>query len=264
MKKLAAILACILAVAAISGCNGKPEETQASSTEPTPAVTDAPVSSDATTTPGETTDTTEEKNSDSYLIYAKLEMVKDKAPHLYGLYEYFSAEKATIKLNNLDDSFNVTANQTLYIDDGYGLRLDLVETADPEDPVGLMLRKAHYLLISHKEKKVFDAEPGFNGLVAMDDELRTKTLGFDFDIFKVEVTTGEEEIGGVMYDFEKVTDGEKTTVYYADKSTGDIKYMKTDTKWVEVVECTFDCPGDAFDVPEDYEIIKTTESSGAE
>ena len=266
MKKIKVILACIVAAAVLSGCSTetkKPSEptSPASETSQTSAPPAADQQSAASTSDTASSESSEAAEDEYITVNASIKSLKEQAPHLYEYSRYFMQSTGTIEMDTLDDSFNVLAHTVIYINREHGMRV-YVETAATGETSDIRLDNEHNYIISHAQKKVVDVEPGYITLVAMDETIRKTHLGYTFaDREKITVETGEEEINGVMYDYERLTDGTETTTFYSEKETGIMKYMRMKSGLVAITNYTYDVAEDAFDIPADYEIVKATEQS---
>lgn len=272
MKKISSLLACIMVIAAMSGCNNsnKPanSDTSTSVTEAPPtsatttsAATSAPASSDSGLNVTYMDETEPDKEKYVFLD-ERVEAFKDSAPHFYDFATYFNKAKATISFDQLDADFRTELSTVLYIDTDIGLRVlgNTGKTGTDEDIIDQMIYYNHHFIISHTAKKVFDADLYAMTVISLNESIRKTHLGYNFDADEaIKVETGEEEIAGVTYGMEKLSGTSHTTAYYYDKETGRVTYIRTDNALIRINDYTDTVPRDALTVSQDYEVVTVTD-----
>ncbi len=275
MKKLSKILACIVVIAAMSGCNGS---NQPANSNTSTSATEAPPTSTTTTTTSADTSASDKSSPDINVVYPeaktdneehytflaqRVETFKESAPHFYDFASYFDRSKATIKFDDLDANLNPVLKTVFYIDTQYGLRVtgNTGETGTDEDIIDHMTYLHHHILFNYKEKKAYIADLYTENAIALNEDIRKTHLGYFFNNHeKINVETGEEEIGGVVYGFERLAGEEgNTSTYYYDKETGRVTYMNANGSLIRIVDYVDTVPDDAMNIPDGFETINITQ-----
>lgn len=78
-----------------------------------------------------------------------------------------------------------------------------------------------------------------------------------YDPKKAQFTAGTEEIGGVPYEYDEMTnaDGTSTRIYY-EWGTSTFKFLKnSDGSFIEIIEYDNNPPNEWFEVPEGYTVV---------
>lgn len=165
--------------------------------------------------------------------------------------ELMNIEEHPLYMDFTTEFDNDLVNVKLYIK-GENIRMD---TQDPEmGSVSLITNPGGYYIIMHDYK----------AYMGTGEPVNVEEMAFmihEEDIPNYEVKTGREEIGGVMYDYERLksivesedgTDVESDITFYFLEGTDEWAAMKTEETMMYIKEISQEVDDSVFTIPSDY------------
>lgn len=165
--------------------------------------------------------------------------------------DVLNVEKNSLYMSFTTEFENDLMDVKLYIKDG-NTRMD---TSDPEyGSMSLISNESGDYVIMHDAKSYYKS-PNMEDV----DDIDFLYSEEDFDNY--EVTTGQEEIKGILYDFEKLVevddDGkEDITIFYFVLGTDQWAALKTEDTMMYINEISRDVDDNIFKIPSGYQEIE--------
>lgn len=124
-----------------------------------------------------------------------------------------------------------------------------MDTSDPEfGSMSVITTESEEYIIMHDSKSYYKS-------MYMEDEDEMDFFYSDEDMDDYVITTGQEEVNGTLYDFEKVVDEEDVTIFYFVSGTDEWAALKSEETMMYINEISNKVDKSVFEIPSGYQEI---------